>query len=113
MPRKSKSHTLVFMNHGALDHETFDDVDKLRAKLAELEDPSSVVVFGSDPVPFSVSRDPVVTLGKPGDRKPRAKKGEAKARRVKPAASGDLLDVKSANGAQTQAAPAPTPAAGQ
>jgi len=116
MPRKAKSHTLVFLNHGALDHESFDDVDKLRAKLAEIDDPKSVVVFGADPMPFSVSRDPVVTLGKPTAQKERKARKPRAPKAAKPTGETVTADFfeKPTNGtAATTAPPEPAPTEAQ
>ena len=76
MARK-KLYTLVSLNSGSIDHETFDDGDKLKAALAKIDDKdaSEYVLFASQPVPFTISRQPTVIIGAL-ERKPRAKKGE-------------------------------------
>ncbi len=95
MGRTPKRWTLVTLNSGSIDHETFTDLGALKTALGKLADGSEYVLVSGEPVPFRVSREPVVVIGeakKVKVQKPRAKK---------PA----TLPEKKANG--THRAPAP------
>lgn len=78
MGRKPHEYTVVFLNSGAIDHETFTDEDKLRASLAKLDGKNACALFAGRPVEFQVSREPTVRIGKKKERAPRKPRGERK-----------------------------------
>ena len=59
-----KAFTLVFVNDGVLDYETFSDVDEVRERLLERgEADDRMALFRAEPLPFSISREPTITIG--------------------------------------------------
>ena len=60
----AKAFTLVFVNDGVLDYETFSDVDEVRERLLERgETDDKMALFRAEPLPFSISREPTITIG--------------------------------------------------
>jgi hypothetical protein len=60
----AKAYTLVFVNDGVLDYETFSDVEEVRERLLERgETDDKMALFRAEPLPFSISREPTITIG--------------------------------------------------
>lgn len=75
MPRTKRTFTMVSVNQdGALETQHFADDDELREHLAENEiDADTILVFAGAAIEVRISREPVIHIGAPRDRKSKAK----------------------------------------
>lgn len=75
MARSKRTFTMVTVNKdGALETQHFADDDDLREYLGENEiDADSILVFVGESVPVRISREPVIHIGAPRERKAKAK----------------------------------------
>lgn len=80
MGRRKPNYTLVTINHGAIDYETFADASDLQVAMKKLtpEVAATAVLFDSPPISFIVDREPRLIIGGATEpathKKPRAKR---------------------------------------